>query len=166
MDEWRTIPEFPKYAVSSLGLIMYESHQRLLAQYKNQHGVVIVGLMGPEGRQYKRSVALLVARSFLPTPPPRFDTPMHLDTNRDHNFVQNLAWRPRPFTVDYYKQFRHSYPSRVTHTIEEVHTGRHFENSLQAARAFGVLERAVVTSILNDGAAVFPTGSRFRVLES
>lgn len=133
--------------------------------YKNQHGVVIVGLMGPNGRQYKRSVALLVARAFLPLAPVRFDTPMHLDRNREHNFAANLVWRPRVFTLDYYRQFDYEYPSRIYHEIEDIESGRTFENSFQVAKAYGVLERAVVTSILNDGAAVFPTGQRFRVLE-
>lgn len=163
MDLWETIPEFPDYIVSNRGLVCNENTGRIMAQSTNQHGVVNVGLMR-NGVQYKRSVAVLVSRAFLPTPPERFDTPIHLNGNRTHNFVENLMWRPRPFALSYQTQLRTPYANRIEATIEDVWTGETFENSLVPAMKYGLLERAVVMSALNGETEVFPTGQQFRII--
>lgn len=165
MDVWTEIPGFPGYAVSNRGLVCNDKTGRILMQSHNQHGVVHVGLF-MDGRQHKRSVAVLVANAFLPPPPsPRFNTPIHLNGNRDHNFVENLAWRPRPFAIEYGKQFKRTYRNRIYVPIENVDTGAVYEDSFEAACKEGLLERGVVMSVLNADDRVFPTGDQFRIAQ-
>ena len=162
-DVWRQIEEFPNYVVSNRGLICNEKTGRLMALSTNQHGVVLVGLMR-DGIQYKRAVAPLVAEAFLPRPrSKRFNTLIHCDGNAEHNFVENLLWRPRPFAIAYHAQFRRPYPNRIHSEVEEVESGHVFANSFKAAISNGLLERAVVTSVLNEDYEVFPTRQRFRL---
>lgn len=164
METWETIPEFPDYLVSDRGLICNERTGRILAQQTNQYGVRYVGLV-KDKEQFKRSVAKLVAEAFIPNHNPRFNTPMHLDANQDHNFVANLVWRPRPFVITYYRQFHHPYKHRIEVPIEIIQTGERFESSWDAARAYGLLERAVVMSVLNESTPVFPTSQLFRLIQ-
>jgi hypothetical protein len=164
MDVWVEIEEFPNYAVSNRGLVCNEGTGRILSLSTNQSGVVNVGLV-KDHVQYKRSVATLVAKAFLPPPPePRFDTPLHLNGNRDHNFVENLVWRPRPFAIAYREQLKKPYKNRIEAPILNVDTGEIFESSLAAAKKYGLLERAVVMAALNEGVRVFPTGHQYRLL--
>jgi hypothetical protein len=164
MEVWEPIPEFPDYSVSSRGLIMNDRTRRYMKQSINQHGIVYVGLV-KNGVQYKRAVSVLVANSFLPPKPSRFNTPIHLDGNREHNFVENLVWRPRPFAIAYYKQLRIPYRNRITVPIEDVVTGEYFRNSIEPAMKYGLLEKDVVLSVLNESTPVFPTGQLFRMIE-
>lgn len=166
MDEWRTIEEFPMYSVSNRGLVFNEKAKRIMGQSINQTGVVLVGL-SKEGRQHKRSVALLVANAFLKKPASeRFNTVIHLDGNHGHNFEWNLRWRPRPFAVAYHRQFKAPYSHRINKPIREVETGVVFANSFDAAIQYGLLERAVVISALDEeGTTVFPTGQQFCLIK-
>ena len=67
--------------------------------------MVFVGLFRDQ-EQYKRSVALLVAKAFLKQPSEFFDTPINLNGDRLDNQVINLMWRPRWFAIKYNRQFR------------------------------------------------------------
>lgn len=165
MDIWENIPEFPEYLVSHRGLICNDRTGRIMRLSKNQHGVVYVGLV-KQGVQYKRAVAQIVATTFLGPPPERrFDTPMHLNGNREHNFVENLVWRPRAFCHTYYSQLVRPYQNRIERKIVCIETGEVFDDSLQAAMRYGLLERSVVHSILNEDEFVWPMDLQFRVLE-
>lgn len=163
-EVWELVPEFKGYVVSNYGLVANEKTGRVLRQTRNQHGVVMVGMMR-DGRQFKRSVPRVVANAFLPPPPSsRFDSLIHKDGNRGHNWATNLAWRPLGFTWDYMAQFRHPYPNRIDEPLEDLDTGEPFDNSWDAATRYGLLERAVVWSVLNHGARVFPTDQHFGLI--
>lgn len=163
-EVWELVPEFKNYVVSNLGLVANDKTGRILRQTRNQHGVAMVGMMR-EGRQYKRSVPRIVANAFLPTPPSsRFNSLIHKDGNQGHNWASNLAWRPLGFTWDYMAQFRKSYPNRINEPIEDLDTGETFENSWAAATRHGLLERAVVASVLNPGTRTFPTDQQFGLI--
>lgn len=101
---WREIPEFPGYSVSDTGLVRNDETGRTLTQFVNAAGVSYVGLTS-ERRQRSRSVALLVAESYLPEPSKWFDTPIHLNGDRTNNAAWNLMWRPRWFAIKYVQQF-------------------------------------------------------------
>lgn len=160
LDQWEEISDFPVYLVSDRGLVCNRETGRILAQSINQHGIVNVGLMR-DGLQHKRSVAMLVAKAFLRQPHPRFNTPIHLNGARHHTFVENLMWRPRAFAIAYHKQMEHEYSNRIDEPVVDLDTGERFENSFDAATTHGLLERAVVMSVLNEDVQVFPTGQKF-----
>lgn len=163
MDFWEKVLEFPDYEVSNRGLVCNSKTGRIMALSTNQHGVVNVGLMR-NGVQYKRSVALMVCRAFLPPAPERFNTPIHLNGNKSHNFVENLLWRPRAFAYAYQSQLAQTYSNSIDIPIKDVDTGERFENSREPAMKYGLLERAVVMSVLNKETRVFPTGQKFGLL--
>ena len=162
MEQWSPIHEFPGYAVSNLGRVCNEEVGRMMTFLKNQHGNIHVGLTKNK-RQYKRSVALLVANAFLEPPPSSsFDTPIHLDGNRLNNEAINLMWRPRWFAVKYLQQFENGKRGfRVP--IQEVKTGEKFANSWEAATKYGLLDREIATATLNR-TYVWPTFQEFRTI--
>ena len=139
---------------------------RILAMTRNQRGIVQVGMMH-DGLQYKRSVTALVARVWLPRIEGpshaafnKFDTPIQLDGNRDNNHVSNLMWRPRWFAHAYHQQFRQRYVNRLECEIVESKTQARFVNSFECAIAYGLLEKDLVLSTLNQ-TFVWPTFQTF-----
>lgn len=162
---WRVIREFPMYSINEEGRIRNDNTGRILRQSINEQGILYVGLTSSQdGQQYKRSVAHMVAKTFLGKPLPIwFNTPIHLDGNRLNCRIDNLMWRPRPFAVRYHQQFDH--PTRgYDAPIEEVDTGEKFRNSWFAATKYGLLNRDIVRSIVNQ-VPVFPTNQMFREVE-
>lgn len=161
-EEWAPVDDFPGYSVSSLGRVKNDDRDRVLTRLVNQHGIVHVGMVR-DRLQYKRGVAVLVARSFLPPPyPETFDTIIHLDGDRVNNEFTNLMWRPRWFAIAYHKQFGNdemAYPV----PIEDVKTGERFKNSIQAAMRYGLLDKEILTATLNR-TYVWPTYQTFRVV--
>lgn len=164
MEEWGVIPEFPSYSVSMLGNVRRDASGRILTLLENRDGVVVVGLMGPARTQYKRSVALLVAKQFVPKPNGRFDTPICLDGDRYNNSVSNLMWRPRWFAVKYNKQMAYRFHSPIPYPIRDRETGELYENSLDVSVRNGLLESDVVLSILNR-TYVWPTYQLFEMAD-
>jgi hypothetical protein len=164
VEEWSTIPKFPKYAVSDEGRVRNERSGRIMKLEVNQFNVVTVGLMGEGPKQYRRSVPLLVANAFLPKDRPMFDTPICMDGDRFNNAVVNLAWRPRWFAIQYNRQFTvDRWGEPIDRPIMDLGTGEVFPNSLEVAKWFGLLERDVVLSILNM-TYVWPTYQQFEVV--
>jgi hypothetical protein len=134
---------------------------RILSLNVNQTGVLQVGMMR-DGRQYHRSVPLLVAKAFLPPLSKAFDTPINLDGDRYNNRVDNLAWRPRWFAIRYNQQFRQPVENPIDMPIIDLKTREVSQNSLECAKRYGLLERDLVLSILNR-TYVWPTYQEFGI---
>src|ERR1700759_870830 len=95
MEEvWVGIEGFPNYSVSNFGRVRSDWTERILVAYPNQSGLVQVGMMA-NGKQYHRSVPLLVMKAFSEQPNGAFDTPINKDGDRSNNTLDNLEWRPR-----------------------------------------------------------------------
>jgi hypothetical protein len=148
MEEWKELDAFPDYAVSTSGEVKRISTGRILAHKVNQYGVVYVGLMRAY-KQRQRSVALLVANTFLERPSSRMDTPINLNGDRHDNRLENLAWRPRWYAVYYNRQFKAPYENPINESIIDLGSREIYRDSWQCAIANGLLERDVVLSILN-----------------
>lgn len=162
MDEWAPIEEFPGYAVSSDGRVRNIDTGRLLVLTRNQQGVIQVGLM-KDGAQFKRGVALLVAKAFLPPPPsPAFNTPINLDGDRSNCSIDNLVWRPRWFAIKYHQQFYNDQRG-FNDPIVDIKTGEEFEDSWEAATKYGLIDREILIATLNR-TYVWPTYQEFRVI--
>ena len=167
MEDWREITEFPGYSVSDCGRVRNDETGRILVIQVNQTGVPNVGLVKnpgtPDRTQCKRSVALLVASTFLPLHEQEsFDTPINLDGDRLNNHVHNLMWRPRWFAVRYFEQFRSSMRWGFYTPIEDQ-KGERYENSWEAALKNGLLDQDIYIAALNH-TYVWPTYQVFRVL--
>lgn len=162
-DEWVPIDGFPGYSVNPLGQVRKDSSKHLLAIRVNQYGVPYVGMMR-DWRQCIRSLPRLVANAFIPQPNAIFDTPINLDGDRTNCHVHNLAWRPRWYAVRYANQFKERYDNPIDAPVRDDDTDVEFPNSLAAACTYGLLEREVVLSILNN-TLTWPTYQRFVIVE-
>jgi hypothetical protein len=161
-DNWVPVEGFPGYSISPLGQVRKDSTRRILQPRANQYGVVYVGFMR-EGQRHQviRSLARLVATHFIPQPYPQWDTPINLDGDRRNCSVDNLAWRPLWYAERYNSQFsKERYDHPIEAPVREADTDEEFPNSLAAACHYGVLEREVVLSILNN-TITWPTYQRF-----
>lgn len=160
--QWRPIEDFPGYSVSNFGRVRNDDTDRILALQRNQHGVINVGLVR-DGRQYKRSVALLVCQTWLTETMEAFDTPIHLDGDPGNNHIDNLMWRPRWFAVKYARQFSDPRIPHIREQIQEITTGFRFNNSMHAATTFGLLDEEIKKSLMHR-TYVWPTYQRFRIV--
>jgi len=162
MEDWRTIPEFPRYSISDHGRVRNNDTGHMLKINANQRGVAIAGFM-LDGVQYKRAIAVLVVDAFLRRPSDSpFQTPINLDGDRMNNRVTNLALRPRWFAIRYAKQFNYPRP-RIHRPIYDKKTNEMFANSFDAATTFGLLDSDVHDSVLHR-TYVWPTYQEFLVL--
>lgn len=168
MEDWREVTEFPGYSVSDCGRVRNDESGRILVIQVNQTGVPNVGLVKnpatPERTQHKRSVALLVASTFLaPHVEDSFDTPINRDGDRLNNHVHNLMWRPRWFAVRYFDQFRSTKRWGINDPIEDEKSGERFDSSWDAAIKYGLLDQDIYLAALNR-TYVWPTYQVFRIL--
>lgn len=162
-NEWVPVESFPGYSVNPLGEVRKDTSERVLHPRINQYGVPYVGLMR-EWKQHIRSLPRLVARTFLTTPNEIFDTPINLNGDRTDCRVDNLMWRPRWYAVRYVNQFEERYDNPIDSEVRAADTGEMFPDSLSAACRYGLLEREVVLSILNQTLA-WPTYQQFELVE-
>jgi hypothetical protein len=161
--EWKSIPEFPNYSVSLFGEVRNEETDRVMTILQNQSGLAQVG-MTKGGVQYRRGVALLVAKAFLDPPsPPTFDTPINLDGDRLNNHYENLMWRPRWFAIMYHQQFYND-KRGFKKPVRELSSGNVYPTSWDAAIEFGLLDREIMIATLNR-TYVWPTYQRFQLIE-
>lgn len=162
MERWIEIAEFPGYSVSDHGRVRNDYSGRIMALLRNEARVIHVGLQR-DSRQYKRSLAKLVANVFLPRNTlDHFNTPIHLDGNQENNHYTNLAWRPRQFADMYHRQYNH-WPL-VGRPIRDVETGERFYDSWEACMKYGLLDRDVLKSVIH-GIPVMPTFQTFELAE-
>lgn len=159
-EEWLPIDEFPGYSVSNYGFVHSTNTERVLKNSPVQYNMPTVG-MSIDGKQHRRSVAGLVARAFLPDPEAdHFDTPIHLDGDRSNCRVDNLAWRPRWFAINYHIERRSSPLPPWSRDIRLLDTGEVFSSPAEAAQKYGLLEVDINRSLVM-GYDVFPHGFTF-----
>lgn len=160
---WKRVTGFPNYEVSDWGAVRRLNSDRTIAVPLNQQGNPYVGL-SRDGEQQKRSLALLVAMTFLDRPPnSRFDTPIHLDGDKTNCAADNLMWRPRWFAIKYHQQFYNGKRGFIV-PVFEVNSGETFPTSWEAALKYGLIDQEILTAAINR-TVVFPTGMHFRPIE-
>lgn len=161
---WKVVDEYPLYSISNHGRVMNNETDTIKIQTINQQGIPSVLVM-LNGKQHRKSVAVLVATAFLRPPrQPHFNTPINLDGDRTNNHSTNLAWRPRWFAVKYHQQFTHPERRGFLTPIQDIETGRIFNTGWEAAVEFGLIDVDIMVSSVN-GTYCFPTGQRFRMLD-
>lgn len=160
--EWVELAEFPDYALSNYGEIINMKTGAPRKPSINQQGIPKISLY--KGSELcTRSLAVMVAEAFVPKDNEHFDTPIHLDGDRQNCRADNLEWRARWFAIMYHKQFRKEELYNDKAPRVETKTGEQFETALDAVTTFGVLYIDVFNSHFN-GTPVFPGGLRFRMI--
>jgi len=153
------LEEFPSYTISNYGTVT-NSYGQIMTHSRTAHGEHTVGLMR-NGRQYRRSVKVLVARAFVDGETEIFDTPILLDGDRGNLHTSNLAWRPRWFALAYQKQFDQIEDWWYAGPVVDDAQGITYEDIFSAAMETGSLVRHIRLGMLNRE-RVFPTGALFR----
>jgi hypothetical protein len=157
---WEDIPDFPDHLVSNFGQIYNMRTRNILVLSGNQQGVCRVALLR-DGKQYQRSVSLLVATAFIPRPYPHFNTAINLDGDRTNCRADNLAWRPRWFSARYHRQFSRNDVKNSHRPIFDETANQVFINMRAVCITYGVLAIDVMNGI-ESGQYVFPLGHTFR----
>ena len=159
-EEWCPIEGFPDYIVSNYGYVKNALTDRMMSRSPVQYGMLTIAMMY-DSKQYRRSVATLVAQHFLPKPEREdFNTPIHLDGDRANCRVDNLVWRPRWFAINYHLEFKHPPFPRWNQDIILEQTGEVFETLREPASKYGLLEREIHKALVNGGRC-FPHGYTF-----
>ncbi len=107
MTEWRTVPEWPSYEVSSLGAVRSRSRThglrvypgKTLRQRCDRDGYCRVNLSEGARRRTAR-VHQLVAEAFFGPPPTIAHVVAHWDGNRANNRIANLRWATNAENLD------------------------------------------------------------------
>lgn len=163
MLEWEVIPDFPDYAVSSEGEIANIKTGIPRKMSKNQGGIVKISIY--RGKElHTRALGVLVAEAFCEGQTSVFNTPVHLDGDKENNRAANLIWRPRWFAVRYHRQFLYpSFHRRFVH-FEDVDSGREYFSIKEACMLHGILMEDIYKSF-EDRTPTYITGQVFQVID-
>lgn len=157
MEQWRRLQEYPNYSVSDAGQVRNDERERLMAITVNGRGHPYVGFY-VRGRQIHRTLAILVANAFLPPAPPRFRTPIHLNSDLLNCRSSNLAWRPMWFAQKFTRQFNQDLGDAGP--IKNVDKDEYYDSVWDIVYEKGVLFNDVIGSIYHK-TYVFPIMERF-----
>lgn len=161
-ERWYELEEFPDYAVSDLGEVHNIKTGMPRRTSINQQGIVKISLY--QGRELiTRSVAVMVAEAFCDGRTEFFNTPIHLDGDRENCRADNLMWRPRWFAVQYHRQFDSEDFHRMDVTIEEVDSGDIYHSVKEACMDLGLYYNDVYRSYIH-GTRVPLTRQEFRLV--
>lgn len=165
IEEWRTIPAFPKYEVGSDGHIRSVKSQRVLQPSHTQQGHLKVNLVKNK-ETYTRNVNHIVAKAFLPEPTrPDFISIIHLDGNKENCSAINLMWRPRYFAVKYHQQFETPMFAKSKVPVVDIRTGEKYATIQEAVVKCGLLFTDIMIAA-HELTYVWPTYQEFRKLEN
>lgn len=152
VESWLPLVGYPGYEASDQGRIRRAKSGRVLSIHTNNVPRPHVGLM-KQGARVQRGLALLVLRSFVPSPRPDFTTPIHYNGDTFDCRVSNMDWRPRWFALKHTHQFKMEI--KKTNAIRNTKTGVVYEDAFDAVLQYGLLYEDLIASIVNK-TYVFP----------
>lgn len=162
MDEmWIESNEWPGYSISSLGNVRNDIRGTEVRQSRTRAGAMKVGLSF-EGKQYTRSVKVLVADMFVGGKTNIKDTAIHLDGDQTNCAADNLVWRPRWFACKYTYQMSVIDQEDRFGPLVEVNSGVRYKSMVEAGLRNGLLFEHIEHSI-EYHTAVYPTNQIFNL---
>lgn len=164
-SRWRTISEFPRYEISNKGEIYNTHYRQMMRTSLSNHGHVKITLTDERGKRHTRSVALLVAATFVPAPNYLCDYLIVLDGNLERVEASNLAWRPRGFAWEYTHQLKVRQPLHFRNlAVRDLVNNFDYDSIVSAGIEEGLLFKDIWRSTYTQ-TEVFPSGAVFEVTE-
>lgn len=164
-ERWRTILEFPKYEISDRGNIFNTKNRRPMRISRTNFGHTKITLTDYDGFRYTRSVALLVAQSFVPPPNYLADHLILLDGDFGNVDANNLAWRSRAVAYHYTRQMKLPQPNHYYNlSVRNVITGEEYNSIIEAGIAEGLIFDDIWQSTYR-GNRIYPDGSIFEIIK-
>lgn len=164
MERWHELDEFPDYAVSSLGHIHNIKSGMPRKLSINQYGIVKISMYKNRRELITRSVAIMVADAFCEGKTEFFNTPTHLDGDRENCRADNLMWRPRWFAVQYHRQFESDVFHKMDVHIQDVDTGKEYYSVKECCIDLGLYYNDVYRSYIHE-IQIPLTRQEFRLIE-
>lgn len=163
-EQWADIRDFPDYEISNWGHVLNKRRQRLLSTSLNNHGHVKISLYAPNGYRYTVFVAKLVGEAFVEAPDRRCNRIMILNGVLASVSYWNLAWRPKWFVWQYYRQLRtsqHIFYKNLP--VRDLTHAKEYESIIKAGMDQGLLYDDIWRST-STGDVIYPNHSVFRVI--
>jgi hypothetical protein len=123
---WKEIEGFPGYLISSLGRVYSQKQCKILKDYHDKDGHVMIVLPDVQAKRYTLFVHRLVAKAFLPLPTSSASSTSassassssiyrihHLDGDSMNNAVTNLTWMTRESSASLKKRRERELSRRV-----------------------------------------------------
>lgn len=156
-----SIDGFPDYEVTNYGRIfnIKTNREMILSPTAEGDSDLSVGLYRNH-RQYRLSVKVLVAKTFVDGYSEIFNTPIQLDGDKTNLRSDNMVWRPRWFAWRYTHQFKEIPDWYHYGPLIELRSQTSYNDYLEAAMVNGILCEDIRTSVYA-GSRVFPTGQIF-----
>lgn len=162
MESWKVVPGFPKYVISPEGEIKHRKRNTVLKSRQNKQMFKMVTLMEDDTTQRTRSVALLVAQTYLPPPKNEtYNSIIHLDNDRGNCNANNLMWRPRWYALLYRRMFNEE---SVNSSVMIEETGEIFGTLREACVKYGLYDKHTYVDMRN-GDPCFHYRYRFKRFE-
>ena len=135
-EEWRVIPPFPEYEVSSLGRVRNAKNKHILCIYNN-NGYIACSLECGLKRPSRQRLHRLVAMAFCPKPEGK-EYVNHKDENKQNNIPSNLEWvNNSENALHYYKTHQRKGRIRIRVTQPDG-VIREFNGLNECGRSYGL----------------------------
>lgn len=160
---WADIPEFPRYQISTEGRVFNKSTGHFMKSSPNNYGHPKISLIDERGVRHTRSLAMMVARSFVERPNILCDRIIYLNGELSDVRSDNLAWRPRWFCWKYSRQLKLDQPVHYKNLrVVNITTDTEYKNIIEAGITEGLLFEQIWHSTYSGG-PVFPNGSIWEI---
>ena len=93
-EEWRTVPDFPRYEVSSMGRFRNRGTGRFIGGSAAHNGYLHITVT-KDGKPFTKLCHRLVASAFLEQPSAKHTEVNHKNKDRADNRLSNLEWMTR-----------------------------------------------------------------------
>lgn len=103
-EEWKRIPDFPRYEVSSLGRFRNIATGQYLRCHVSDDGYCHIGLTR-DGHQYPKLAHRIVALTFLEAASSEHRDVNHKNKVRTDNRLSNLEWVTRSYNSKHARNF-------------------------------------------------------------
>lgn len=165
-EVWKDISQFENYKISNLGRVYNIRFDKLMCTSLTNHGHVKISLKSEEtGERFTRSVAMLVAESFVDQPNSMCDNVIVLDGDLSNVAAFNLAWRPRWYAWKYAHQLKSPQPIYFKNLgVHNITTDYYYNSIMEAGMKEGMLFQDIWRSTYT-GAELFPYGFVFEIIE-